>query len=70
MKFKDYLAEDISSPMMNTSKMKHIDGTSIEFTIEGHKIQVTVDKELPTVFILAKIETLIESLEKEIKSRL
>ena len=70
MKFRDLVEGDISSPMMNTSKMKHIDGTSIEFSIDDKKIQVTVDKELPAVFILSKIETLIESIEKEIKSRI
>ena len=57
--------------MKNADRINKLkDGIGAEYIIDGKKIQVIVDKDLPTTYILAQIDTLLDDKKKEIMERM
>lgn len=79
-KFKEYkeyrtistkTSELDESIVKNASQLKYDkDGVGLEIDVLGKKVTVICDKELPAIFILARISELLESKEKDIKERM
>ena len=63
--------EAIDGVMKNADRINKLkDGIGAEYIIDGKKIQVIVDKDLPTTYILAQIDTLLDDKKKEIMERM
>ena len=69
LKVKEDLLDE--SVLKNASALRFDkEGKGIELDVAGHNVTVICDKELPVVYIAARIDELLSSKIKEIEARM